>query len=115
MKNVYVSCFSDTCNNIRVRFFRTRKNGLTFYRASACPVCVIHRESGVCFEQYNPADGYKATLVSCKRATKTALETARRELETFINEAFQALENDGFTPGVYDAYIIAQNIDCEVC
>lgn len=114
MRSIYVSCFSDTCNNIGVSFFRNRENGMTYYRASVCPIELVQRENGVSFERYNPMDCYKATLVSCKRATKTALETARRELVVFINEAMQALENDGFTPGVFDAYDIAQNIDCEV-
>ena len=66
------------------------------------------------FERYTAYTRYKATLGSCKRASKTALEMARRELEVFVTEAMQALENDGFTPGVFDAYDIAQNIECEV-
>lgn len=114
MKNIYINCFSDTCNNIRFRFFRTRENGVTYYRASAIPVELVKRENGVEFERYTPISGYKATLGSCKRASKTALEKARRELEVFINEAVQALENDGFKAGVFDAYTISQNIDCEV-
>lgn len=114
MKSVYVNCFSDTCNKIRFKFFRTRENGLTYYRASAIPVEFFERENGVVFEHYTAYTGYTATVGSCKRASKTALELARRELEVFITEAMQALENDGFTPGVFDAYKIANIIDCEV-
>lgn len=114
MKSVYVNCFSDTCNKIRLNFCRTRENGVTYYRASAIPVELVRRENGIEFERYTPNSGYKATLCSCKRASKTTLETARRELEVFITEAVQALENDGFTHEVFDAYGIAQNIECEV-
>lgn len=114
MKNIYINCFSDTCNKIRFRFCRTRESGLTYYTASAIPVELVRLEKGIEFERYTPISGYKATLGSCKRASKTALERARRELEVFINEAVQALENDGFTPGMFDAYKIAQNIECEV-
>lgn len=114
MRSIYVNCFSDTCNSIRFRFYRTRENSLTYYRASAIPIELVERENGVVFERYTAYTGYKATLVSCKRATKTALETARRNLEAFITEAMQALENDGFTPGLFNAYDIAHNIDCEV-
>lgn len=110
---VYVRCFSDTCNNIRFSFYRTRENGRTYYRASAVPVELVKRENGIVFERYFPATGYKATVGSARRASKTALETARRELVTFVLEVMQAFENDGFTPGVFDAYEIAQNIDCE--
>lgn len=112
-KYIYISCFSDTCTNIRFKFFRTRENGVTYYKASAIPVELVRRENGIEFERYTPISGYKATLGSCKRASKTALEMARRELEVFITEAVQALENDGFKPGVFDAYAISQNIDCE--
>lgn len=114
MKSVYVDCFSDTCNKIRFRFCRKRENGVTYYRASAIPVELVKRENGVVLEHYPAYAGYKATLGSCKRASKTTLEMARRELETFVTSAMQALENDGFIPGVFDAYSIAQNIDCEV-
>ena len=115
MKSVYVNCFSNTCNKIRFRFCRTRENGVTYYRASAIPVELVKRENGIVFERYTAYSGYKATLGSCNRASKkTTLELARRKLEVFVNEAMQALENDGFTPGVFDAYSIAQNIDCEV-
>lgn len=114
MRSVYVNCFSDRCNKIRFKLCRTRENGVTYYRASAIPVELVERENGVVFERYTAYSGYKATLCSCKRATKTALETARRELVFFIDEAMQALENDGFTPGLFDAYDIAHNIDCEV-
>ena len=114
MKSVYVNCFSDTCNKIRFKFIRTRENGTTYYRASAIPVELVKRENGVVFEHYTAYTGYKATLGSCKRASKTALELARRELEVFVTEAMQALENDGFAPGVFDAYNIANTIDCEV-
>lgn len=114
MRSVYVNCFSDTCNKIRFKLCRTRENGVTYYRASAVPVELVERENGVVFEHYTAYSGYKATLCSCKRASRTALETARLALETFITEAMQALENDGFTPGLFDSYDIAQNIDCEV-
>lgn len=114
MKNIYINCFSDTCNKIRFRFCRTRENGITYYRASAIPVELVRLENGIEFERYTPISGYKATLGSCKRASKTTVEKARRELEVFINKAVQALENNGFTPGVFDAYGIAQNIECEV-
>lgn len=113
-KYMYISCFSDTCTNIRFRFFRTRENGLTYYRASAIPVALVKHENGIESERYTPIKGYKATLGCYKRASKTALEMARRELEVFINEAVQALENDGFTPGVFDVYSISQSIVCEV-
>lgn len=114
MKSAYVNCFSAKCNKIRFKLCRTRDNGVTYYRASAIPVELIERENGVVFERYTSFSGYKATLYSCKRASRTALETARLALEYFITEAMQALENDGFTPGVFDAHAIAQNIDCEV-
>lgn len=114
MKSVYVNCFSDTCNKLRFKFFRIRDNGVTYYRASAMPVELVRLENGIEFERYTPSSGYKATLGSCKRASKTTLEMARLELEVFITEAVQALENDGFAPGVFDAYGIAQNIECEV-
>lgn len=113
-KNVYVRCFSNTCNNIRFSFYRMRENNITYYRASATPVEVVKRENGIVFERYSPVAGYKATLGSAARASKKALEMARRELVVFIAEAMQALENDGFTPGFFDAYDIAQTIDCEV-
>lgn len=114
MKSVYVNCFSDTCNKIRFKFCRTRENGTTYYRASAIPIDFIKLENGVVLEHYTTHTGYKATLGSCKRASKTALELARNELVVFITEAMQALENDGFAPGVFDAYSIANTIDCEV-
>lgn len=114
MKSVYVNCFSDTCNKIRFKFCRTRENGITYYRASAIPVELVERENGVVFEHYTASTGYKATIGSCKRASKTSLELARRELVVFITEAMQALENDGFTPGLFDAWSIANTIDCEV-
>ena len=114
MKNIYINCFSDTCNKIRFRFCRSRENGITYYRASAIPVELVRLENGIEFERYTPISGYKATLGSCKRASKTALEKARRELEVFVTEAMQALENDGFTPGMFDAHDITQNIECEV-
>lgn len=114
MKSVYVNCFSDTCNKIRFKFCRTRDNGITYYRASAIPVELVKRENGVVFERYTATTGYKATIGSCKRASKTALELARRDLEIFVTEAMQALENDGFNPGVFDAYDIAKTIECEV-
>lgn len=114
MKSIYVSCFSDTCNKIRFSFYRTRENGVTYYRASAVPIELVEHENGVVFERYTAYEGYKATIGICKRASKTALETARLALEVFVTEAMQALENDGFTPGVFDAYAIAQTINCEV-
>lgn len=114
MRSVYVNCFSDRCNKIRFKLCRTRENGVTYYRASIMPLELVERENGVVFERYTAYSGYKATLCTCKRASRTALETARRALEAFITEAMQALENDGFTPGVFDAYKIAQNVDCEV-
>lgn len=114
MKSIYINCFSDTCNKIRFRFYRTRENGVTYYRASAIPIELVKRENGVVFERYTAYTGYKATLGICKRASKTALELARSELEVFITEAVQALENDGFKPGFFDAYAISQYIDCEV-
>lgn len=110
---VYVHCFSDTCDNIRFSFYRTRENDRTYYRASAVPVELVKRENGIVYKRYAPVNGYRATLGNASRASKTALELARRELETFIVEAMQALENDGFMPGVFDAYDIAQNIECE--
>lgn len=110
MRSVYVNCFSDTCNKIRFKLCRTRENGVTYYRASIVPVELVERENGVVFERYTAYSGYKATLCSCKRASITA----RLALEAFITEATQALENDGFTPGLFDVYDIAQNIDCEV-
>lgn len=87
---------------------------MTIYRASAMPVKINEPIKGLVCTEFVPSTGYSATVGSAKRASNTALALARKELEVFINEAAQSLENDGFTLAPFDAFDIAQTIECEV-
>ena len=113
-KVINVRCYSTTCNYVSFSFSRTRINGMTIYRASVIPVKINEPINGIVCTEFVPSTGYSATVGSSKRASNTALAQTRKELEVFINEAAQALENNGFTLAPFDAFDIAQTIECEV-
>lgn len=114
MKTVKIRCYSDTFNYITIKFYRERENEKTYYRALVRPVNIIDLHNGFVREQYVCFNGYKCTLCSCHRASNKMLEVARQNLVTFITEAMRALDNNGLTPAPFDAFDIAQKIDCEV-
>lgn len=116
MNRCYIPCVNSDYNKIRIRFWRTRKNGKTFYMASAQPCKTELSETGEYFyECYEPTKGYRRTLLSASRASAKSCAAARVELNNFITEAIKLLNKDGFTTAAdYDFKNISNDIECEV-
>lgn len=66
--NHYIECLNSEYDKIKVRFWRTRQDGLTLYNASVTP-CRVETIDGITWERSVPQNGYQYTLKAVKRAT----------------------------------------------
>ena len=115
----YIECSNAEYDKIRVTFWRTRYDGMTLYKASVTP-CRVESRYGIAFEKYEPQNGYKYTLKAVKRASKKAEDSARADMQWFINRALDLLAGNGFETVLcgkelaYEVIKIVKSIDCEV-
>lgn len=115
----YIDCRSSEYDKIRVTFWRTRWNGMTLYKASVTP-CRVETEHGITCETFEPMNGYQYTLISVKRASRKAEDSARVDMQWFINRALDLLADNGFKTFLWgkdlEALVtdIVTSIECEV-
>lgn len=115
----YIDCRNSEYDKLRVTFWRTRWDGMTLYKASVTP-CKVETIHGFEFEKYEPMNGYKYTLKEAKRASKKAEDSARVDMEWFIDRALALLADNGFKTvlcgkDLHERVVdIAKSIDCEV-
>ena len=117
--NRYIDCRNPEYDKIRVAFWRTRQDGITFYKAAITPCKVVSRYGLTC-ETFEPNIGYQYTLNAVKRASRNAEASARVELVWFVNRALDLLACNGFETvlngrDLSNALIdIVKSIECEV-
>lgn len=115
----YIECSNAEYDKIRITFWRTRWNGMTLYKASVTP-CKVETKHGITCETFEPVNGYTYTLNEVKRASRKAEDSARGQLNWFIDRALALLADRGFKTFLcgYDlnALItdIVRSIECEV-
>lgn len=115
----YIECRNAKYNKIRVTFWRTRWDGMTLYKASVTP-CKVDTRYGLTCETCEPMNGYQYTLKAAKRASRKAEDSARVELQWFIDRALSLLADNGFKTFLcgYDLNAtitdISTSIECEV-
>lgn len=115
----YIECRNAEYDKIRVKFWRTRWDGMTLYKASVTP-CRVETTHGLTFETFEPMNGYTYTLTRVKRASRKAEDSARVDMQWFIHRALDLLADDGFKTilcgrDLADRVIdIVKSIECEV-
>lgn len=115
----YIECRNAEYDKIRVTFWRTRQDGFTLYKASVTP-CKVETTQWYTCETCEPMNGYQYTLIEAKRASHKAEDSARVQLNWFVNRALELLSDRGFKTFLcgYDlsALItdIVRDIECEV-
>lgn len=115
----YIECRNAEYDKIRVSFWRTRWDGMTLYKASVTP-CRVETKYGLTCETCEPMNGYQYTLKEAKRASKKAEDSARVDMEWFINRALSLLADVGFKTFLCGKDLadrvtdIVKSIDCEV-
>ena len=115
----YIACRNAEYDKLRVSFWRTRWDGMTLYKASVTP-CKVETNNGITCETCEPMNGYQYTLKEAKRASKKAEDSARVDMEWFIDRALALLADRGFKTFLcgYDLHAlimdIVTSIECEV-
>ena len=119
MKRYYIECRNAEYDKIRVTFWRTRDNGMTLYKASVMP-CKVESKYGLTCETCEPMNGYQYTLKDVKRASRKAEDSARVEMNWFVNRALDLLAGNGFETVLHGKDLadrvtdIVKAIECEV-
>ena len=115
----YIDCRNDEYDKIRITFWRTRWDGMTLYKASVTP-CRVETKYGFTCETCEPMNGYQYTLKAVKRASRKAEDSARIELQWFVNRALDLLAGNGFETVLCGRDLsnavtdIVRSIECEV-
>lgn len=115
----YIECRNAEYDKIRIKFWRTRWDGMTLYKASVTP-CKVETTHGITCETYEPVNGYSYTLNAVKRASRNAEDSARVQLQWFIHRALELLADYGFRTFLYGQDLaaliidICRSIECEV-
>lgn len=115
----YIECRNAEYDRIRVTFWRTRWDGMTLYKASVMP-CKVETTNGITCETCEPMTGYQYTLNESKRASRKAEDSARVEMNWFIDRALALLADNGFETVLYGTDLsalitdIVNSIECEV-
>lgn len=92
---------------------------MTLYKASVTP-CRVETNDGITCETYEPMNGYSYTLNAVKRASRKAEDSARVQLQWFVDRALGLLADDGFKTFLCGQDLanqitdIVKSIECEV-
>ena len=115
----YIDCRNSEYDKIRITFWRTRKDGMTLYKADVTP-CKVETTYGLTCETCEPIIGYQYTLKAVKRASRKAEDSARSKMVWFVKRALDLLAGIGFETVIHGKELnntvnnIVMSIECEV-
>lgn len=92
---------------------------MTLYKASVTP-CKVETSHGITRETFEPVNGYICTLNAVKRASRKAEDSARVDMEWFVDRSLALLADNGFKTFLWGKDLsaavidIVKSIECEV-